>query len=66
MDSRKNRSDIDCVALGPDGEYFISAKNGRSWWGGMTQENMDMVANQKGRIKFIDFGGMGAFICRNT
>ena len=30
MDSRKFRSDLTCVSLGPDGEWFLRAQNGSS------------------------------------
>jgi len=65
MDSR-NKTDIDCVSLGPDGEYFISAKNGKGWWGGMLEKNLKLVAKVKDRVQFIDFGDDDAFICRYT
>ena len=56
MEKRQNKSDLECVSLGPNGEYFLSAKNGRTWWGGMTTENMGIAKRKKDGIKFMDFG----------
>ena len=65
IERRRRKGDLDCVSLGPDGEYFISAKNGKMWWGGMTQENMNIVAkHKKDDIRFIDFDDNDCFFVR--
>lgn len=64
LNRRGKRGDLDCVSLGPDGEYYLKAKNGRTWWGGMTDERMKQVGKHRGRITFLDFGDDGAFLAR--
>jgi len=66
MKTRNKRSDLECVSLGPDGEYFVSAKNGRAWWGGTSCDNIDAIAKIRDRVKFIDFGDDNTFLCRYT
>jgi len=64
MDRRQRKSDLEYVSLGPEGEYFISAKNGRAWWGGMRSEDMTQIGKQADNITFMDFGGNGAWLAR--
>ena len=64
MDKRKCKSDLDCVSLGPEGEYFISAKNGRAWWGGMRSDAMTQIGKQANNITFVDFGDNGTWLAR--
>jgi hypothetical protein len=67
MDSRKQRADLDCVSLGPSGEYFLQAKNGRAWWGGgMAPKNRSIAGKHKNRITFMDFGDNDTFLYRYT
>ena len=66
LDERGNKADLDCVSLGPDGEYYMSAKNGKAWWGGTTSENIASIAKVSDRVKFIDFADDDAFLCRYT
>jgi len=51
--NKRQKAELDCVSLGPNGEYFVSAKNGRAWWGGMTTQNY-AIADRN--VKFMDFG----------
>ncbi|KAL9191312.1 hypothetical protein ACHAXT_001018 [Thalassiosira profunda] len=64
LEKRKCRPDLDCVSLGPDGEYFLSAKNGRAWWGGMSEKQLALVRKHKNEVKFMDFGDYDAFLFR--
>lgn len=66
LERRKRLSDLKCVSLGPNGEYFISAKNGRAWWGGLPNNAFKTASSIKGRIKFMDFGANDAFLMRYT
>ena len=61
---RKCRADLSCVSLGPNGEYYLSARNGRAWWGGMTTDNMKRTKKYSDRIKFLDFGIDDSYILR--
>ena len=61
---RRNVADLTCVSLGPDGEYYVSARNGRAWWGGMNENNMATARAYKDRLKFMDFGDNGSFFIR--
>jgi len=54
------------MSLGPDGEYFMRTKDGQTWWGGTTEENIDRIAKVKDRAEFIDFADDDAFLCRYT
>ena len=60
------KADLDCVSLGPDGEYYMSATNGTAWWGGTTDENIASIAKVRDRVQFIDFADDDAFLCRYT
>jgi hypothetical protein len=66
LKKRNYRKDLVCVALGPAGEYFLKARNGRAWWGGLTEENLDMARQHGDRIQFMDFGDDDAFLYRYT
>ena len=67
LDERgRDKVDLDCVSLGPDGEYYMSAKNGKAWWGGTTNENIASIDKVRDRVKFIDFADDDAFLCRYT
>jgi len=64
IDRRKSKADLSCVSIGPAGEYFMSARNGRIWWGGMSDDNLAIASEQRNSIKFMDFGDNGAFFAR--
>ena len=64
---RQRRGDLTSVSLGAKGEYFIRARNGRMWWGGINSENLSIINQYRGRIQFIDFcGDNDAFVARYT
>lgn len=66
--SRGSKTDLACVSLGPNGEYFIRANDGKGWWGGMSRGNLRDIKRKQGSgvVKFIDFGDCGTYICRYT
>ncbi len=61
---RNKKGDLECVSLGPAGEYYLKAKNGRAWWGGMTTENLATATKHRDRIEFMDFGDDDTFFLR--
>ena len=64
--TRRNASDLSAVSLGPTGEWFLQAQNGRTWWGACAHvvDETDDIQNQGGDIKFIDFGSDNSYIIR--
>ena len=65
---RDGKSDLTLVSLGPNGEYFVRARNKKMWWGGLTTELEDLVeeivTEEKKVPVFIDFGKSGSyFVC---
>jgi hypothetical protein len=64
--SGEDKLDLDCVSLGPDGEYYMRAKNGRAWWGGTSKDSLARISDVKNRVMFIDFADDGTFLCRYT
>jgi hypothetical protein len=61
---RGSRADLNCVSLGPSGEYYVAAKNGRAWWGGMSEKGLQCGRKCNHGIKFMDFGDDDAFLIR--
>lgn len=59
MESRGNLCDLEFVSLGPDGEWFVSAQNGRAWWGGLTEDGYELIATVRDRITSMVFGEDG-------
>merc|ERR1712151_1182239 len=64
LKERGERGDLTCVSLGPRGEWFLAAGNGRRWWGGISEELNNAIAPIKDRISFMDFGVDGSFMVR--
>jgi hypothetical protein len=56
INKRGRRADLACVTLGPTGQWFIKANNGKAWWGGISDENEDTIRPYKDRITNIIFG----------
>uniref|UniRef100_A0A7S4SZ66 Uncharacterized protein n=2 Tax=Ditylum brightwellii TaxID=49249 RepID=A0A7S4SZ66_9STRA len=64
-------SDLICVTLGPQGEWFVATKNGQTWWGGLSDELEKIIydllsapraSDWKPRVvDFIDFGESGSY-----
>lgn len=61
--SRKDRGDLVRVTLGPSGEWFVKARNGRMWWGGLTDAaDASIQALLKDHeLCFLDFGEDGSY-----
>jgi len=64
LSERCDRGDLTCVSLGPIGEWFLAAKNGNRWWGGVSEELNNAITPIRDRISFIDFGIDGSFMVR--
>ena len=64
--TRRHASDLSAVSLGPTGEWFLQAQNGRTWWGACAHvvDETDDIQNQGGDIKFIDFGSDNSYVIR--
>mmetsp|Transcript_11300 Transcript_11300/g.27201 ORF Transcript_11300/g.27201 Transcript_11300/m.27201 type:complete len:290 (+) Transcript_11300:405-1274(+) len=61
---RRNKRDLKCISLGPNNEYFVSAKNGRTWWGGMSSQSLSEVSKYKDRIRYLDFSSNDQYLLR--
>jgi hypothetical protein len=63
LSSRDDRADLVALNLGPSGEWFLKAENGRMWWSGITQELDGVLANilKKGYLHNMDFGENGSY-----
>jgi len=59
---RNRRADLVSVALGPDGEWFLRARNGKCWWNG-TSHAFDKFAYKRSPM-FVDFGCNDTYIIR--
>jgi len=56
LNSRNSKADLTAVSLGPNGEWYISVRNGRAWWGGHTDGMSSSVAEVGNNVTFMDFG----------
>jgi len=64
LKERGNLPDLVCVTLGPKGEWFLRAGNGRMWWGGISSELDELIQNllkEDRYLNFLDFGEDGTF-----
>mmetsp|Transcript_6832 Transcript_6832/g.19780 ORF Transcript_6832/g.19780 Transcript_6832/m.19780 type:complete len:723 (-) Transcript_6832:930-3098(-) len=65
-DKLKDRDDADDLVvcnLGPNGEWFMKAENGKMWWSGITPE-LDAVLKKitaRGYLHNMDFGENGSY-----
>jgi hypothetical protein len=66
IEARNREPDLDCVSLGPDGEYYMRAKNGAAWCGGTSKDNLAIISQDKNRGMFVDFADDDTFLCRYT
>ena len=64
--NRNSSPDLACVTLGPNGEYYVRAKDSSSWWGGIEPDNWNRMKKFRGRIKFMDFGDDDSYVIRYT
>jgi len=56
LQQRKKSGDLKCVTLGSQGQWFLEAKNGRMWWGGLASSTLNKIREVKDSLKFLDFG----------
>eukprot|EP00978_Attheya_sp_CCMP212_P005887 scaffold13134_cov52-Attheya_sp.AAC.4 len=77
LQDRADRADLLCVTLGPNGEWFMKARTGRTWWGSSNDEEdddeddrtpadfeqvlYDLTEIDGRTLKFIDFGKRSAY-----
>ena len=64
LSAREDRPDLAAVNLGPSGEWFLKAKNGRMWWSGISAELDQVIANilnAGNYLHFLDFGENGSY-----
>eukprot|EP00980_Cylindrotheca_fusiformis_P020981 scaffold7987_cov200-Cylindrotheca_fusiformis.AAC.10 len=64
LEERDYRADLVTVNLGPNGEWFLKAKNGRMWWNGVSDSLDKEIAHilKSGRhLNAIDFGESGSY-----
>jgi hypothetical protein len=62
--SRDDRADLSIVNLGPSGEWFLKAKNGRMWWSGISNELDKVIAKILDTGNFlhnVDFGSDNSY-----
>ena len=63
LEDRRFKADLEWVSLGPNNEWCLKAKNGRIWWGGVSEEvddHFSTIAIEDG-LTFIDFGENDSF-----
>lgn len=60
----KSGGDLQSVSLGPGGEWYLETKNGRMWWGGLSQQAYDDLKGIEDRVTFLDFGENDAYFLR--
>ena len=70
---RGERTDLDCVTLGPHGQFYLRAENGKSWLGRLGKGEMKSDAfnaiqgmGVASRVKFVDFGDNNHYLFRYT
>ncbi len=59
LTDRGNRADLVWVSLGPNNEFCIKAKNGRIWWGGVSEEIGELlfdITDGNEEVDYISFG----------
>jgi hypothetical protein len=64
LQDRRSKADLDTVTLGPSGEWFMRARNGRMWWGGTSEdfdELMDYLEESGRTPTSVDFGEYSAY-----
>lgn len=64
LEDRDDRADLRCVNLGPAGEWFLRARNGRMWWGGISEEmdqSIQALLDDGHCLSFLDFGESGSY-----
>ena len=70
LTDRRDRADLEFVSIGPNNEYFLKAKNGRFWWGGVACEIDELLFDIAERnaidVCYVSFGVDGTyFLCHH-
>ncbi|CAJ1891101.1 unnamed protein product [Cylindrotheca closterium] len=64
LEERDCRADLMTVNLGPEGEWFLKAKNGRMWWNEISEEldgEINDILDSGKYLHNMDFGDGGSF-----
>jgi hypothetical protein len=64
LEERDCRDDLVAVNLGPEGEWFLKAKNGRIWWSGVSDsldKEISHILNSGRYLHTVDFGESGSY-----
>lgn len=64
LEERDCKADLVTVNLGPQGEWFLKAKNGRMWWNEISEEldqEINDILDSGKYLHFMDFGEGGSF-----
>lgn len=63
LKERHNRADLLHCNLGPNGEWFLKAENGKMWWSGISSELDEVLQNitSTGYLYNMDFGENGSY-----
>jgi len=59
LDARREKGDLKVCNLGPEGEWYLRARNGRMWWGGVSADldaAVQDLLDTGHKVNFIDFG----------
>eukprot|EP00933_Yihiella_yeosuensis_P005859 TRINITY_DN110459_c0_g1_i1.p1 TRINITY_DN110459_c0_g1~~TRINITY_DN110459_c0_g1_i1.p1 ORF type:complete len:417 (-),score=56.68 TRINITY_DN110459_c0_g1_i1:67-1317(-) len=62
--ARDNSPDLTCVSLGPNGEWYLSARNGRAWWGGLSEDGYAAAGKHRDTITGMWFGDGRSYFIR--
>jgi hypothetical protein len=63
--TRGDRDDLTIVNLGPAGEWFLRANDGKTWWGNVSEElntAINDLTNEGHYLSFVDFGVDGSYL----
>jgi hypothetical protein len=64
LKDRRYLDDLLWVSLGPENEFCLKAKNGRVWWGGVSEEISEAlldITEGETKVKYISFGIDGTY-----
>jgi hypothetical protein len=64
VEQRHSRSDLACVTIGPNGEWFLRAMNGKAWWGGVSDGMQTKMWWLRERVRTMWFGPEGTYVAR--
>jgi len=64
LKQRNCSGDLSLVSLGPNGEWFLKALNGDSWWGGVPDSFLDEIGEIEDSITSMYFGDDWSYFVR--